>query len=166
MASSRLLRGAAHACASALLLLACADAGATQWTVDVGGAQTIYTPALLEVTAGDTVTFVNRGGFHNVVADDASFRCAQGCDGAGGSGDPSDAAWSATVTLATPGTVGYHCEVHGLPGAGMFGSITVAPRQPAPPPAPLDTVPVGGRLALLSLAAALLAAALLRRRAR
>ena len=160
------LRGAAHGCAIAGLLLACADAGAASWTIDVGGAQTVYTQATLDIAAGDTVTFVNRGGFHNVVADDASFRCAQGCDGAGGSGDPSDAAWSATVTLATPGTVGYHCEVHGAVGNGMFGTITVLAPPPPPPPAGVDTVPNNGRIALLVLAAVLLGAALFRRRTR
>jgi len=153
---------------TALFAASATMARAANWPVDVGGAQLAYAPATLTVTAGDTVTFVNKGGFHNVVADDGSFRCAQGCDGSGGSGDASSVAWSATVTLASPGTIGYHCEIHGAPGLGMFGSITVdpAPLPPPPPPRPgIDTVPGGGTASHLLLAGVLvLGAALSRRR--
>ncbi len=42
------------------------------------------------INVGDTVTFTNSGGTHNVVSDTAGmFRCANGCDGAGGNGKPS-----------------------------------------------------------------------------
>lgn len=87
-----------------------------------------FSPQTLNIAAGDTVTFTNGGGFHNVASDPGavtSFRCADGCDGAGGNGDASSAAWSATVSFPTPGTVGYHCEIHGAPGQAMFGTINV-----------------------------------------
>ncbi|WP_332687528.1 FG-GAP-like repeat-containing protein, partial [Devosia sp.] len=87
-----------------------------------------FSPSNLTIDAGDTVTFQNGGGFHNVVSDPGSvtmFRCANGCDGAGGNGNLSGAAWSATVTFPTPGAIGYHCEAHGSPGSGMAGTITV-----------------------------------------
>jgi plastocyanin len=29
------------------------------------------------------------------------------------------------VAFPDPGTAGYHCEIHGAPGAGMFGTINV-----------------------------------------
>ena len=130
--------------AVAAFALVAANANAANWTVDVGGAQFAFSPAALAVVAGDTVTFVNRGGFHNVAADDGSFRCAKSCGGSGG--DPDSVLWSATVTLESPGTLGYYCEVHGAPGQGMFGTITVQPAPPTPPPpqTAIDNVPNGG----------------------
>lgn len=97
-----------------------------------------FSPAQLTITAGDSVTWRNEGGIHNVAADDGSFRCADGCDGAGGDGDPSETAWSFTLTFDQPSDVPYHCQVHGAPGgAGMSGLITVqAPPPPPPPPPP------------------------------
>ncbi|HJU39641.1 MAG TPA: plastocyanin/azurin family copper-binding protein, partial [Tahibacter sp.] len=77
------------------------------------------------IRAGDSVRFVNVTGFHNVVADDGAFRCANGCDGQGGNGSPSGALWTATVVFPDPGTVGYYCEAHGAPGSGMVGTIVV-----------------------------------------
>ena len=47
-----------------------------------------FTPAELRIRAGQRVTWRNAGGFHNVEADDGSFRCAEGCDAAGGDGAP------------------------------------------------------------------------------
>lgn len=129
--------------ALALFAFVTINADAANWTVNVGGAQLAFSPATLTVVAGDTVTFVNNGGFHNVVADDGTFRCAQNCNGSGG--DPDSGPWSSTVTLASPGTVGYHCEIHGAAGQGMFGTITVEPAPPVPPQqTAIDAVPNGG----------------------
>ena len=86
-----------------------------------------FSPSNLTIEVGDTVTFVNTGGLHNVEADDGSFRCAEGCDGQGGNGNPSSSAWSATVTFNNPGTVDYFCEVH--VGFGMTGTIVVQQGQ-------------------------------------
>src|SRR5690348_6115263 len=84
-----------------LLLLAAPSAWAIDHRVDVGGSydsggytypQNGFVPRAVTVDVGDTVTFVNAGGTHNVDADDGTtFRCANGCDGAGGNGDPSGA---------------------------------------------------------------------------
>ena len=116
------------------------DAGAKQWFVQSGGAQVAFSPQFLTIQAGDTVTFLNLGGNHNVVADDGSFRCAHGCDGdgQGGSGNATDSLWFATVAFPNAGTVGYFCEPHGSPGSGMYGTIEVL--APAPP-APVDPAP-------------------------
>ncbi|HET7924561.1 MAG TPA: plastocyanin/azurin family copper-binding protein [Rhodanobacteraceae bacterium] len=91
-----------------------------------------FEPPTLTINVGDTVTFINdpgNPGFHNVVSDTGSvtqFRCANGCDGDGGNGDPDSNLWSATVTFPTAGSVPYLCEVHGIPGGGgMYGTITV-----------------------------------------
>jgi plastocyanin len=121
-----------------LCLVASAPALATNYRVTVGGTydggygydypSLTFSPRQLTIQVGDTVTFANDGGTHNVSADNGSFRCAQGCDGQGGNGNPSSANWSATVTFNTPGTFGYHCEVHS--SMGMTGSITVQGAAP------------------------------------
>ncbi|HXR63004.1 MAG TPA: plastocyanin/azurin family copper-binding protein [Rudaea sp.] len=145
---------AASAALLALASLLCSpDVAATQWFVQSGGSQVAFSPQFLTIQAGDTVTFLNLGGYHNVVADDGSFRCAHGCDGdgEGGSGNPTSDLWFATVAFPAPGTVGYFCEPHGSPGSGMFGTIIVqAPATPATP------APIGG-LALDALLGAVLA---------
>jgi len=119
-----------------VLLIAASSASAATHNVSVGGTyssggytypQNGFVPAAITVDVGDTVTFTNAGGTHNVDADDeTSFRCANGCDGAGGNGDPNGTTWSSTITI-TPAmagrTIGYHCDVHG--SMGMTGTITV-----------------------------------------
>jgi plastocyanin len=100
---------------------------AENWFVIVGGSELVFSPQTLTVTAGDTVTFINLGGYHNVVADDGSFRCARGCDddGQGGNGNSDNGFWSVRLSFPAPGTVGYFCELHGSPGEGMYGTIVV-----------------------------------------
>lgn len=116
----------ALACSTALFAL---PAFAANHDVAVGGGGFIYTPSELTIAVGDTVTFSNAGGFHNVVSDDGavtSFRCANGCDGTGGNGDAASGAWTATVAFPTAGTIGYYCEIHGGSGGiGMSGTIIV-----------------------------------------
>lgn len=116
-----------------LLLLACTQVRAADIRVSVGGTydsggytypQLNFSPRTINANVGDTVTFVNAGGTHNVAADDGSFRCANGCDGSGGDGNPNGSNWSSTITLTAAGTIGFHCEVHGA--MGMTGTINVA----------------------------------------
>ena len=147
---------------SLALLAFASSAQAAAVIVNVGGANLVFSPQTVTIDPGDTVTFVNKGGYHNAVADNGSFRCAQGCDGAGGSGNASRANWVASVTFTQPGTVGYFCEIHGAPNLGMFGTIIV--QAPQPPPASASAIPgIGTKLALF-LAAALALSALLRLR--
>ena len=83
---------------------------------------------MLVIKAGDTVTWKNAGGFHNVNLEDRSFRCSNGCDQTGGNGDPSGNSWSFSLTFEEPGMVPYFCEVHGNTGGrGMSGVIIVQP---------------------------------------
>lgn len=102
---------------------------AANWDVAVGNPNGVsFVPQVLNIAAGDTVTFTNGGGFHNVVSDPGAvttFRCADGCDGSGGNGDAASTLWSAVVAFPDPGTIGYFCEIHGAPGQGMFGTINV-----------------------------------------
>lgn len=146
-----------------LTLLSTFDACAKQWFVQSGGAQVAFSPQFLTIQAGDSVTFLNLGGNHNVVADDGSFRCAHGCDGdgLGGSGNASASLWFATVTFPNAGTVGYFCEPHGSPGSGMYGTIEVL--APAPP-APVDPAPSGSVKVYALLAFSIILVALLRLR--
>ena len=148
-----------------LALAACGHAQAATWYVDAGGSGIAFVPQVLMIEAGDRVTFINRGGYHNVVADDGAFRCAHGCDGdgMGGDGNASSDFWIATVTFPAPGTYGYFCEPHGAPGSGMFGTIIVAAPLPPPQPAP-SAAPRA--YALLALALAGIALSALHRRRR
>lgn len=131
----------------ALLASLVAQAHAANHVVTVGGRvgpnfQLVFTPAALTINVGDTVTFNNAAGFHNVVANNGSFRCANGCDGVGtGNGNPSEVAWSSTVTFNNAGTVEYFCDAH--LGAGMTGSITVQGGTPPPPPPPPPPTTIG-----------------------
>jgi plastocyanin len=96
------------------VLLAAAPARAATVNVAVGGAGLSYTPSVVHVHPGDTVMWTNAGGFHSVKADDNSF-------GNTAAGD----AWTFSRTFSALGTVGYHCEIHGAPGSGMFGTVIV-----------------------------------------
>lgn len=126
-----------RAFAPAVLIAASLPAAAATYTVNVGPGLS-FTPATLTIVAGDSVRFTNKGGTHNVKADNNAFRCARGCDGNGGDGTPSSSIWTFTLTFPTPGTIGYYCETHGAPGVGMAGSIVVQ----APTPVALQSFTV------------------------
>lgn len=147
----------------------CRGAQATTVIVNVGGSAGLaFSPQTVDIAPGDTVVFVNKGGFHNVKADDNSFRCARGCDGQpGGDGAASSSNWVASVSFDTPGSIGYYCEIHGQPGQGMYGTIFVQAPQPPPPPASTSATPAIGTAfaVLLGALLALFAAIRLHRRA-
>ncbi len=82
-----------------------------------------FSPATVVIEAGDTVRWVNEGpGAHNVYAP-GWFRCAEGCEANGGSGNPSTSAWVAEVTFRIPETVPYQCQPHVQ--FGMVGTVVV-----------------------------------------
>src|SRR5262244_3325576 len=101
-----LLKKSARACV-AMSLLAMPMAA---WSVDhavSANTNLTFSPTTINANVGDTVTFTNVGappGFHNVRSDGPTmtFRCANGCDGAGGNGAPSSTNWTSTITLTTP----------------------------------------------------------------
>ncbi len=82
----------------------------------------VFLPDTLTIQVGDTVTWTNVSGFHNVNAP-GLFRCANGCDGEGGDGDPADNLWSFSRTFDAPADIDYVCDVH--IGLGMIGNVTV-----------------------------------------
>lgn len=94
---------------------------ATTHQVEVGGIQTAFSPMNITIQPGDTVMWSNKGGFHNVAADNGSFGNAL-----------SSAAWTFSHTFVGAGSFGYHCEQHGNPGVGMFGTVVVQAGGPAP----------------------------------
>ncbi|MCB1555511.1 MAG: hypothetical protein KDJ14_17065 [Xanthomonadales bacterium] len=114
----------------ALLLigLLCVSASAHAVTHEVTLSGFSFTPSSLTIQVGDTVRWRNQGGFHDVVADDTSFS----------SGAATSAPFTFEVTFNTPGTFGYHCSIHGSPGAGMAGTIIVEGTTPPPEPTPPD----------------------------
>ncbi|HYO13979.1 MAG TPA: plastocyanin/azurin family copper-binding protein [Thermoanaerobaculia bacterium] len=97
----------------ASLLALPAAARAVTVHVDVGGPSLSFRPNTVTINVGDTVVWTNRGGSHNVVADDNSF--------ASGSADAGD--WAFPHTFNTPGTFNYHCQPHGA--LGMTGTVIV-----------------------------------------
>lgn len=99
-----------------------------------------FSPQNVVIEAGDTVRWVNYGNMaHNVVANDLSFRCADGCDDFGGNGNPSNATWQATVTFHQVETIAYFCQPH--QSSGMVGSIIVTAPNQSPE---VSIAPTGG----------------------
>jgi plastocyanin len=110
-----------------VLALAAAPSLAADQTVRATSSST-FSPATVTVNVGDTVTFTNDGGFHNVKFEDGKFE------------EPSSPAfnWSSNPKRAfsEAGTFRYFCEQHGAPGgSGMAGTVVVeGAGGPAPPP--------------------------------
>jgi plastocyanin len=113
------------------ILFAMATCQAADHIVIVGGGTLTnpdprFSPNDLTINVGDTVTFENHpaGLEHNVHSTTGTpFRCANGCDGAGGDGSPSATPWVSTVTFNEVGTVNYQCDPHAA--FGMKGVIRV-----------------------------------------
>ena len=76
-----------------------------------------FTPAAVTVSQGESVTWNNVSGFHNVRFDDNSFTQPVGTD---------PAPWTVSRTFTVLGTFRYYCEAHGGQGGqGMSGTVTV-----------------------------------------
>lgn len=93
------------------LVLGAPPLQAAEHTVNISG--TSFVPADLDVEVGDTVTWVNDGGLHNVNALDASFT----------SGPPSTDMWTFSHTFNEGGVYDYQCDEH--VALGMTGTVTV-----------------------------------------
>src|SRR6476646_6309629 len=113
-----------HGIGIAVLALAATPVQAADHQVSVGGASVRFDPPDITIDVGDTVTWVSSSAqSHNVHANDDSFRCAAGCDGQGGSGNPRIGPWSATVAFPHAGVYGYRCDPHA--NYGMVGVVRV-----------------------------------------
>ena len=101
-------------------LVAAPLAAQTTHVITVDGLE--FTPQNLTIEAGDTVTWDNVGGFHNVDGNATDYPSnPEGFS----SGDPEPAPWMFSFTFTMVGDYDYHCDVHGSPGVGMIGSISV-----------------------------------------
>src|ERR687883_447047 len=106
------------------VMLACAalpaaSAHAANQTVTAGASFTHFPPSAVTVFQGETVTWNNVSGVHNVHFDDNSFDQPPSAQ---------SAPWTVSRTFASPGTFAYYCELHGGPGGvGMSGAVTVTP---------------------------------------
>jgi len=93
-----------------------ASALAANTTVTLDSSNT-FTPATVTVFQGETVTWNNTGGFHNVKFDDGSYTQPA---------SPASAPWTVARTFTTAGSFRYYCQVHGGPGGtGMSGIVNV-----------------------------------------
>ena len=120
----------------AALLVPAIPAGAANQTVAVSS--NLFTPADVTVQQGDTVTWTNSGGLHNVRFDDGSFEMPAA---------PDSSPWSVSRAFDTVGVFRYYCEEHGYPnGVDMSGAVNVQPvGTPPPPPAGSRLPPTGSR---------------------
>jgi plastocyanin len=103
-----------------------ASSGLTDRTVTATPSNT-FEPADLTIVQGETVTWNNGGGMHNVIFDDGVRYPPMGS-----SSDP----WSFPRTFDVTRTYRYYCSVH--EAGGMVGTVTVtaAPPPPGGPPPP------------------------------
>ena len=87
-----------------------------QAKITITGNSSSFSPATITVDPGEAVCWTWSGTSipHNIRANDGSYT----------SGPPENRG-TFQRTFATPGTYGYHCQVHGSPTAGMRGTIVV-----------------------------------------
>jgi plastocyanin len=125
--SSLLLLGVALAAAPA------ADAAAQ--TVNALPSS-VFSPADVSIAQGETVTWNNMGGNHNVRFDDGSFDMPA---------QPSSTAWSVQRTFDQVGNFTYYCEQHStMTGIVRVGTGTTPPPGGTTPPPGGTTPPPGG----------------------
>lgn len=121
------MRRLALAAAVALSLALAAPASAADQTV-FARSNSIFDPGSVTVGIGDTVTWKNDGGIHNVSFDDGSYTQPT---------QPNGTPWTVSRKFEAAGTFRYHCDFH---GSAMSGTVVVQGAQ-QPPPAGSDTTP-------------------------
>jgi plastocyanin/DNA/RNA endonuclease YhcR with UshA esterase domain len=109
-------------------LLACAALGFAQQNIAVTVQSNTFTPQNITITAGDTVTWTNIQGSHNVNGSQAAFPSNPESFG---NGPAAGAPWTYTFVFNTPGLYNYRCDPHAA--LGMTGTVTVeAADEPYP----------------------------------
>ena len=93
------------------------SAAATNHQVQVGS--NFFNPAVLSISVGDTVTWTQVSGTHNVNGSTTTFASNPASFG---SGAPAGGTWTYSFVFTTAGTYAYQCDPH---AAMMIGSITV-----------------------------------------
>ena len=79
-----------------------------------------FTPSVLSINQGDTVTWTQASGFHNVNGNQSTF---PGNPASFGSGSVAGGVWTYSYVFLSPGVYNYHCDPH---SSFMTGSITVS----------------------------------------
>ncbi|MBC7447287.1 MAG: T9SS type A sorting domain-containing protein [Hymenobacteraceae bacterium] len=119
---------------TALSLLASGGAHA-QATINVSVSDNRYSPINVTAAPGDNIVFTYNGqSSHPTVSDNAAFATFP----------MNSSNRTRTITLNAAGVYGYHCQLHGSAGSGMFGTITIQPlgtRAEATPPTSFTTFP-------------------------
>jgi Copper binding proteins, plastocyanin/azurin family len=97
-----------------------------------------FSPSAVTINQGETVTWMNGGGSHNVVIE------AEGFEQPSPAAPPGAPNWPVTHQFNTPGTFTYYCRPHRA--LGMTGTVTVNAAAPPPGgyPPPGGTPPPGG----------------------
>ena len=100
--------------------------------VNVTLGNNFFNPQFITITVGTTVVWTNPvSRNHTVTSDPSSAEIFN-------SGNMiQNAVFTHTFTLI--GTFGYHCQYHGSPGAGMYGTVTVVGSGPTNTPANTNT---------------------------
>ena len=109
-----------------LLFLFCSMASsmmATTHTVNSGNY--FYSPQSLTVNVGDTVNWINSGGFHNVNFIDNTITGVSFNNPVSFISTPTSSTAIYTHVFAVAGTYNYDCSVGNHAASGMVGSITV-----------------------------------------
>jgi plastocyanin len=90
-----------------------------QTAVTIDAVDNSFRPKYVEISAGTTVTFENRGrNVHDVLpADEGAFPEVEADEFGPGA--------TAQIVFDEPGDVAYYCSLHGTPTAGMIGGIRV-----------------------------------------
>jgi plastocyanin len=105
----------------AVALLANGGALAANGSVTATPSDT-FSPAAVTINVGESVTWTNGGGNHNVVL----------AAGAVALNSPSTSRWTLTHTFDAAGTFSYYCAIHRA--LGMTGTVTVVAAPPGTPP--------------------------------
>ena len=99
-------------------LIAFSFAGFAQTAVTVSSNQ--FTPQNITINVGETVTWTNTGGFHNVNGTQATFP-----NNPESFGNNTGTGWTYMHTFNIPGSYDYQCDPHFT--LGMTGTVTVNP---------------------------------------
>lgn len=116
------LRAGVFSAVFAVALLANGQALAANTNVTAQSDDT-FSPSAVTINAGDTVTWSNSGGNHNVVLGGTALNA------------PSTTSWTLPPQpFNQAGTFSYYCQVHRA--IGMTGTVTVLAAPPGNPPPP------------------------------
>jgi plastocyanin len=90
-----------------------------------------FSPAAVTINVGESVTWTNGGGNHNVVLADGDVALIS----------PSTSSWTLTHTFTTAGTFSYYCAIHRALGMTGTVSVVAAPSGTPPPNGPPQNSP-------------------------